>query len=78
MLATKAGVSVLASKPQRRRWRPEEIDRARDLSMLSMRRQGIPLSVIAEVFNVAKSTVCRRLAAIPEDARAHYAGRGLV
>ncbi len=46
--------------------------------MLSMRRQGIPLSVIAEVFNVAKSTVCRRLAAIPEDARAHYAGRGLV
>jgi hypothetical protein len=78
MLATKEGVGVLASKPRRHRWTEAEIARARDLAMLSMRRSGVPVAVIAAVFGTHRHTVRNRLAAIPSKARDFYVSRGVV
>lgn len=78
MLESRDGLGVLASKPHARKWTPREVARARDLAMLAMKRQGVPLMVIAAVFNIDRKTVRRRLQAMPAKAKDHYAARGLV
>jgi len=54
----------------------DSIERARDFAMLAMHRQGVPLRFIGQFFGLAKSTVWKRIQAIPDKAKRY--GQSLV